>query len=136
MSKSTSTEFEFNTLSHKGEVAMKSLMPGHTILGLSSGKEVLNFILRIEHKETQDEFYKINETILLHKDQLIFVNGVIMKVKQLLLGDEILGLWYKRIPVKSIEKVEGKYTNYLLKVSGNKSYFINNILVHDNSAII
>lgn len=96
-------------------------------------QEVSNRVEEIEKIKVRGKFFVINDKVLLYENQSIFVNGMVNHVKNLKVGDQLIGLRGVKVPITSIQKVTGTHYFFKLKVSGNHGYFINGLLMHNAS---
>ena len=85
--------------------------------------------------ENQGDFiyYLINGTYKFYKNQSIYVNDVVNHVFMLQVGDIIYDEDDKDVVVTSIEELTNESQFYRLTISGDHTYIVDNIIVHNFS---
>lgn len=85
--------------------------------------------------ENQGDFiyYLINGTYKFYKNQSIYVNDVVNHVFMLQVGDIIYDEDDKDVVVTSIEELTNESQFYRLAISGDHTYIVDNIIVHNAS---
>lgn len=120
------------TITDRGVEEMNDLEVGANILGYDEG-QVLNKVETVEKITGNGAYFCVNEKVLLFENQSVVLNGRVTHAKLLKKGDELVGIGGHKILVTSIKRIRGKYHFYRLKVSGNHTYFLNGILMHNAS---
>jgi len=85
--------------------------------------------------ENQGDFiyYLINNTYKFYKNQSIYVNDVINHVFMLQVGDIIYDEYDQDIVITSIEELTNETEWYRLTISGDHTYIVDNIILHNAS---
>lgn len=122
--------YDLKVRTSKGLVDISSIKKGDRILG-DKGK--YNTVLEADPGQSEGTFYKINNTVILFSEQTIIANNNGKHVRLLEVGDTIYGLKGKKIKVKTIKKVKETFYFYKLKINGDHTYYLNDILVHNAS---
>jgi hypothetical protein len=78
-------------------------------------------------------YYLINNTYKFYKNQSIYVNDVVNHVFMLQIGDIIYDEDDKDVVVTSIEELTNESQFYRLTISGDHTYIVDNIIVHNAS---
>jgi len=117
------------TFSDKGLVRLCNLQVGDKLLG---DKGVWNEVKEISRKKYRGKFYLINGHTLVFQDQSIYLHNRSIRLPgELALGDFLAKENNSWEEVTSLEVVEGKYRFYHPTLDGDKTFFLNGILVHN-----
>lgn len=118
-------------ITDRGIISIDKLKKGNKIIG--AGDKV-NTVEKIERTVKENEwFYLINKTLMVYKDQTIMIDGNGMHAFEVKKGDFLTRKDGTRERVTSIKKIKGNYYFHRLTVSGDHSYYINEVLVHNAS---
>lgn len=100
---------------------------------IENGREVYNKIEKVQTETVKGFWYLLNNKILVYQDQSIVANGNVTHAKLLKIGDHLVGVHGKAIVLHRIKKLWGSSKYYKLEISGDHTYFINGILLHNAS---
>lgn len=139
-----------NILTPTGYIDIATAVPGTELLyyDLQTGELLINELLAIEQwtkaswSELYDQehldpnpftFYLINGTWKLFKNQSIWRNLAVCHIKDLQVGDVVYDGDDNDITITSIQEVAGTDTDIFwhLRVSGDHSYIVDNITLHN-----
>lgn len=123
-------------ITDKGIIDARHARVGMNVLGFENGKSVINKIEEVTDETQYGNFYMVNDSVLLFENQSVFANGNITHAKLLKTGHILWntnGKTYASVPVVSIKKVTGRFHFYRFKISGNHTYFLNGLLMHNAS---
>lgn len=118
----------------RGVLSMAQARKGTYILGRDEKRgEIIQKITSIEKITQHGDFYCINGEVLLYSEQSVMIGQNAIHVRLLKVGDELTGSGGAKITIHSIEKMTGRYYFYRLEVSGNHTYYLNGLLMHNAS---
>lgn len=125
----------YEAVSNDGTLDLTQAREGEHLLGydVENQQDVLNKIKKAERLYQYGIWYLINEKILLFENQSVFANGNVTHAKLLKKGDELIGFGGKAVMLTDIRKITGRHTFYRFEITGNRSYFVNGILIHNAS---
>ncbi len=116
-------------ITDKGIISIEKLKKGMKIVGANN---VVNTVDKVEKNiKKGDYFYLINKDLFVYKDQSLMIDGNAIHAFEVKKGDFLDRKDGTRERIVSIKKIKGDYYFHRLEVSGDHTYFINEILVHN-----
>ncbi|MDD4601233.1 MAG: Hint domain-containing protein [Negativicutes bacterium] len=99
-----------------------------------------NTVENFENLQPEGNFYCVNGILLLYENQSIIANGQVIHVSEIKVGDVLTTVDSHQSSsiighqvVETIDVVQGEYYFYRLTISGDHTYYLNDILVHNAS---
>lgn len=116
-----------------GDVLARDLKVGDEVIGYDSGAEVINTVEEIDVFPLVNRYIQVNDSIRFHPHQTVYANGNYVHALQLDTDDILIDANGFELSVVSALKVDGLDSFARLKISGNHTYYSDNILVHNAS---
>lgn len=117
-------------ITNKGVVDINQLKVGSRIAG-SNG--TINKVEKIDKSIKDGYFYVINNSLVLYQDQSVMLGHCAIHAKLLKRNDELTLKDGSIQKIKTIKKIKGNYYFHRLTISGDHTYYINDVLVHNAS---
>ena len=118
-----------------GNVSILDLKVGDRVLGYNADTKTpsVNTLEKVDYHITNGKFYIFNGNLVLFENQTIYTNGRFIHAKDVKVGDALRNIAGEIETVQTLEETSGPYHFYRLQISGDHTYYINDILVHNAS---
>lgn len=115
-----------------GPTRIEDIRVGDEVLSVSEDGGALEYQRVVDtYRVVQVEYYLINGAVRVTASHPFRVNSVWVDSDELEVGDELTSMDGESVIVKSIERIEFGVRAYNIAVSGNHTFFVNGLLVHN-----
>jgi len=118
------------TITDKGILSIDRLKSGAKIIGAGG---VVNNVEKVEKLVKEGYFYVLNKKLVLYEDQSVMLGNNAVHAKSLHRNDILTTKDGFSEKINTIKRIKGSYYFFRLTVSGDHTYYINDILVHNAS---